>query len=491
MKKAIVGLLLVCALLSTACAEVYRPRERWRVFNLLGMFIKGSGMSPGNFPEEDFRQIRELGFNFVRLPLDYRFWIKEGNWDVIDEQALKPLDEAIAFGRKYNIHILLNFHRAPGYTVARPPEALSVFKDEEALRVCVKHWGAMAQRYRDVPPECLSFNLFNEPVATPEEYEKVVAALVREIRRHNPRRLVICDGLQWGKDVVPELFKYDVGQATRGYAPGSISHYRASWAGNSTVPPCWPPSGAVSPLYGPGKKEHCKPLCIDGIPACRMTLEPGRVSGNLTFEVRAGDRVLASFPLEPKKGEGWSNAEYKQEWKIFQADCDMQFEVEIPPDAGRISISIVQGDWAGIDCIRLADPAGRQAQLNFSSAWYQENPLITFQGFDKHSPFSAAGAGDGREWLDKNMTGPWVRAAREGHFVMAGEFGSYKYTPHDIVLEWMEDYLKIWKEAGMGWALWNFSGSFGIIDSERDDVKYEDFHGRKLDRKMLELLQRY
>jgi len=47
------------------------------------------------------------------------------------------------------------------------------------------------------------------------------------------------------------------------------------------------------------------------------------------------------------------------------------------------------------------------------------------------------------------------------------------------------------KTAGLGWALWNFRGSFGIMDSDRRDVVYENWRGHKLDRKMLELLQRY
>jgi endoglucanase len=46
-----------------------------------------------------------------------------------------------------------------------------------------------------------------------------------------------------------------------------------------------------------------------------------------------------------------------------------------------------------------------------------------------------------------------------------------------------------WKEAGWGWALWNFRGSFGILDSGRSDTAYEDFRGRKLDRKLLDLLR--
>jgi endoglucanase len=52
----------------------------------------------------------------------------------------------------------------------------------------------------------------------------------------------------------------------------------------------------------------------------------------------------------------------------------------------------------------------------------------------------------------------------------------------------MSDLLALWKEAGWGWALWNLRGPFGIIDSDRSDVAYENLDKHKLDRKMLELL---
>lgn len=86
---------------------------------------------------------------------------------------------------------------------------------------------------------------------------------------------------------------------------------------------------------------------------------------------------------------------------------------------------------------------------------------------------------------------PWQEAEQAGIGVIVGEFGSYNKTPHDVALRWLEDSLANWEQAGWGWALWNFRGSFGILDSGREDVEYEDFHGHKLDRKMLELLRRY
>ena len=49
---------------------------RWRGFNLLEKFYRTSERKP--FLAEDFRLISKLGFNFVRLPMDYRIWIKGG-----------------------------------------------------------------------------------------------------------------------------------------------------------------------------------------------------------------------------------------------------------------------------------------------------------------------------------------------------------------------------------------------------------------------------
>ena len=75
--------------------------------------------------------------------------------------------------------------------------------------------------------------------------------------------------------------------------------------------------------------------------------------------------------------------------------------------------------------------------------------------------------------------------------VHVGEWGCFNQTPHAVALAWAEDCLSLWKEAGWGNALWNLRGPFGVLDSERQDIAYEDFKGHKLDRKMLELLRRY
>jgi len=94
-----------------------------------------------------------------------------------------------------------------------------------------------------------------------------------------------------------------------------------------------------------------------------------------------------------------------------------------------------------------------------------------------------------KETLRKNRIEPWKQLERQGVGVHVGEWGAFNRTPHPVVLAWMRDCLALWKEAGWGWALWNLRGGFGVLDSARADVAYEEFRGHKLDRKMLEALR--
>jgi endoglucanase len=343
------GLIGGAARPATAAAELpaATPAKlpRWRGFNLLSKFNSTRGKP---FPEADFQAIADLGFNFARLPMDYRTWTNPEDLTDLREPVLKEIDGAVEYGRKHGVHVQINFHRAPGYTVARPAEAKSLWEDKGILGVCQYHWALFARRYKGIPNNELSFNLLNEPddKVTAEQHRKVVAALCDAVRAVDPDRLIVCDGRSWARTAPTELLGLGVAAALHGYDPMPISHYKASWVGGSDR---WP------------------------VP---------------TWPLKDGNRV--------------------------------------------------------VDRAALAKPFG-----------------------------------------------PWEELQKQGMGVMVGEFGAHNRTPHEVVLAWLEDQLQLFRERDWGWALWNLDGSFGIIDSGRDDVAYEDYHGRKLDRKMAALLQKY
>jgi endoglucanase len=107
-------------------------------------------------------------------------------------------------------------------------------------------------------------------------------------------------------------------------------------------------------------------------------------------------------------------------------------------------------------------------------------PTPTWPGYSGETYYN-------RESLEAHYA-PWIDLVKQGIGVHCGELGCYNQTPHDVFLAWFSDTLDILKDSGIGFALWEFKGDFGILNSGRNDVKYEDWHGYQLDRKLLELL---
>jgi len=320
---------------------------RWRGFNLTEKCVKRREGNNPPFQETDFALLAEWGFAFARLPLSYLCRTDRDDLLKVREVELKDLDAAVEVGGRHSVHGNLNLHRAPGYCVNPPKEPLDLWTDEKALDACAFHWGMLAKRYRGIDSNRLSFDLLNEPANISEQkYARVVKRLVQAIRAEDPQRLIIADGLRWGREPVQGLVELGIAQSTRGYDPMQVSHFQASW-------------------------------------------------------------------------------------------------------------------------VRGAD------------AWAEPTWPLTFR--DK-STFD-------KDRLRKERIVPWQHLEKKGVGVHVGEWGAFSRTPHKVVLAWMRDCLELWKEAGWGWALWNLRGDFGVLDSHRADVDYEEFRGHKLDRQMLQLLQ--
>ena len=226
---------------------------RYRGFNLLAKF---SGKNPNQkFNEEDFEIMAEWGFDFARIPMSYWNWASTEDWYSIDEKVLKDIDEVIEFGKQYQIHINLNFHRAPGYCInGRDREPVDLFDDtpenmQKALDAFIYHWKMFATRYKGIPSSQLSFDLLNEPPKMQDEtrYVEIVKAVVEGIRKEDPVRLIVADGKDIGRTPVYGIIDLGLVQSTRGYDPMSVSHYTATWVPKNEFetfnPPTWPLRG--------------------------------------------------------------------------------------------------------------------------------------------------------------------------------------------------------------------------------------------------------
>ena len=230
----------VLARAAEAVVPSAKKLPRWRGFNLIDMFLHDRH---GPFQSEDFALLEEWGFDFVRLPLSYRCWAKAEDPYALDEAVLKRIDAAVDLGKKHHVHVNVNLHRAPGYCVNPPKEPKDLWKDEDALKAAAFQWAHFAKRYKGRPSSEVSFDLLNEPANVSEEdYARVVRRLVEAIRAADPSRLIVADGLRWGRDPVHAIADLGVAQSTRGYDPMEVSHWKASWVGGSEkwAVPTWP-----------------------------------------------------------------------------------------------------------------------------------------------------------------------------------------------------------------------------------------------------------
>jgi endoglucanase len=83
----------------------------------------------------------------------------------------------------------------------------------------------------------------------------------------------------------------------------------------------------------------------------------------------------------------------------------------------------------------------------------------------------------------------WLDLADRGVPLSCGETGLYHKTPHGPALAWLGDLLDLLKAHNIGFAYWSLHGTFGLLDCLREDATLVDWHGHKMDRDLLALLQ--
>ena len=229
------------------------PLPPWKGFNLLDFFSPDPARSRNPSTEEDFKWMSDWGFDFVRIPMAYPSYLDfDRSRDIapeevynISEEALERVDKLVYQAHKYNLHVSLNLHRAPGYCInAGFREPYNLWKDSAAQEAFFWHWQMWAKRYINTPREKISFDLLNEPamiedmnnqhssktIIPGDIYANVAIKAAETIWAENPDHLVIADGNQIGTRVIPEITHLPIGQSCRGYYPGIISHYKAPWA---------------------------------------------------------------------------------------------------------------------------------------------------------------------------------------------------------------------------------------------------------------------
>ena len=201
--------------------------------------------------EDDYEEIAGMGFNAVRLCMDYKhFYFDAWTWDnplptettyvsydpgVDAVNAWKYFDDNIQWAKKYGLKVIPNLHYPPGgyqslgegtgfwegdYINGVYHEA-AYFQD-----LFIYFWVELASRYAD-EPAILGYGLLNEPVPTvriSEEmtwndiivevakavarYDEIMVSTVDSIRAVDPNHIIVIEKILMVKDLVTNKVYY-------------------------------------------------------------------------------------------------------------------------------------------------------------------------------------------------------------------------------------------------------------------------------------------
>src|ERR1043165_9838482 len=88
-------------------------------FNFQWMYIWGPDRKPEPADEKALDFLAAFGFNFVRIPVDYRFWMKDFDYCHPDQSMFESIDQYLRACQSRGIRVCLNLHRRRAYGTNR------------------------------------------------------------------------------------------------------------------------------------------------------------------------------------------------------------------------------------------------------------------------------------------------------------------------------------------------------------------------------------
>ena len=178
------------------------------------------------FTPEDIDLITAQGFDHIRVPVAWSYYLKQDAGSIeIDPALLTDLEPVLRRALEKNMRVMLDWHHFDALT-----------NDPQANRAYfVASWEAIARHFKSWPPE-LFFELLNEPrdALTTEVANSIYADAIAAIHRIDPGRILFVSPGNWGD--IRELDKLHlpdgddrIAVTVHCYEPFYFTHQGAGW----------------------------------------------------------------------------------------------------------------------------------------------------------------------------------------------------------------------------------------------------------------------
>lgn len=423
----------------------------------------GAGM---RYQREEIEALSTLGFNFVRAPLNTAMLFKNGDTSMVNLGYLEEMDNLIKYCAEMGIHVCFDLHDIPeaGYITGDDTAKIILWQDAAAQALFVEFWQFLAEYYRDIPSNLLSFNLLNEPRGADGEpddalYSEIMLRAIDAIREVTPERLIFADalGVTEGR-VVEGLADAQIVQALHPYF---LTDGSAAW-------PVYAINGFIH--------QNSGVLTFNGaFPAgTKITAEIVSVHGDNTFYWEAdGERIAALHLGTDAVGENGCSAIWEEGTDGEYRDYDgAMLTGELTQACEQIQLT-QDGWWYSLRSVCIEMDTYRIAIIaNGNLVTDEAVPNLTI---DAEGIMSAEDEGtlvlQNRAWLETVFDGYRTFTQETGTQIMVQEFGFNQQLDYQATLAAADDFLDVLDEYGIAWCTW--CGEFGPLRDRRECEWYE------------------
>lgn len=183
--------------------------------------------------KEDFSYIKSLGFDHVRLPIDYN--VMEEDDGTNKAEGFNRIEEIINWAKESNLDIILDLHKAYGYDFndAGSKEKNNLFSNHNLQNRFTNLWKKIANRF--TKHENVVFELLNEVVEedNANAWNQLINQTVKEIRKIAPKKIIIYGGILWNSATTVKLLEKPMDEniifTFHCYQPIVFTHQNAHW----------------------------------------------------------------------------------------------------------------------------------------------------------------------------------------------------------------------------------------------------------------------
>jgi len=476
----------------------YNSLPAWKGYSVSGRIWAPNDDDTGMCYTEDMvRRLSDAGFNFIRTPLDFNSIFNGTDMGKACPAFVETMDNLVNWCAKYGIHLCFDLHEMPGFSTDGSDETI-LFRDEATQELLAAFWGFMAEHYKEVPPNLLSFNLLNEPHGddvTDEGYSAIMLKAINAVRAVTPDRLIFIDMIGVKKGVPVEgLADAQVVQTVHPYFLNDGTQSWPSYNFNGTVLD----SNGVLTLKGnfPAGTEILVDISMAHLVSTLSWASGNTLNGEFTI---GGEAIGEGGCIEIlQEGTGGECRSYRNKiWTtVLKDDCT---ELKL--------IQTGDGCWYMLDRIAITYP-GAQVVLIANREYVTSEKVPVFT-INADGTVTAADK-DTLITMDKNILKQQFQeyadfSARTGEAVMVQEFGFNGTNSYDAILSAAEDFFTVLEEFNIPWCSWNDDYGLwvneALIESQkrilnrdilRNGAEYEDLgDGWLLDTGLMEVYKRH